>query len=76
MTTITIPKTEYKEIIKTQEKLSQKLDLIQRMIIELIRDEINSQYSKKINRLSQEIDQGKGIKFSNLREMKKYLNSL
>ncbi|MEK9209433.1 MAG: hypothetical protein AAB926_01225 [Patescibacteria group bacterium] len=76
MTTITISKNEYLKIIKTQEKLEEKLDLLQKMFKEEIQDEIRPEYVKKLDRIDAEIDKGKGVKFSSISEMKKYLRSL
>ena len=76
MTTITISKKEYLKIIKTQEKLEEKLDLLQKMFKEEIQDEIRPEYVKKLDRIDAEIDKGKGVKFSSISEMKKYLRSL
>lgn len=76
MGTITIPKTEYQNIIKSQVKLSRRLDLMQKMISEFITDEISPEYVKKLNRISAQMDKGEGIRFSNPKEMKKYLSNL
>lgn len=76
MTTITIPKTEYMKIVKTQEELKNKVNLLQKMFQNEICEEIRPEYIKKLERLDREIDKGKCVRFTSVSEMKKYLHNL
>lgn len=76
MTTVTIPKNEYLKIVETQEKLREKLDLLQKMFEEEIQEEIRPEYAKKLDRISADLDKGRGVRFLNAREAKKYLRNL
>ena len=39
-------------------------------------DEVTPEYAKKLERISREVDEGKGKKFENMRELKEYLAKL
>ncbi|MDP2767890.1 MAG: hypothetical protein Q8O41_10675 [Candidatus Methanoperedens sp.] len=76
MNTITIPKSEYSKIVRTQEALKKRVDLLQKMFKEEICEEVRPEYIKKLERIDKEIDKGKCTRFSSAAEMKKYLRNL
>lgn len=77
MATITIPKSEYSKIVKTQEELKKKVDLLQKMFFDTEEyREVRPEYIKKLERIDAEIDKGKCVRFSGAAEMKKYLRNL
>ena len=76
MSTITVSKKEYRTIVRNQEVLARKLDMIQRIVRDSLQDEIRSEYAKKLDRISDGMDRGRGMCFANAREMRKYLKSL
>ena len=77
MTTITIPKTEYLKIVKTQEELKKRVDLLQKMFFDAEEDrEVRPEYIKKLERIDASLDKGKGVRFLSANEAKKYLINL
>lgn len=76
MTTITIPKSEYSKIIKTQEELKGKVDWLQRALQDAVRDELRPEYAKKLDHISASLDKGKGKRFLDKKSAKQYLKNL
>lgn len=76
MNTITLPKTEYLNMHKTQKELKQRLDLMEKMLMDFTKDEVISARVNKLNKISADMDKGIGAKFANAREVKNYLNNL
>ncbi len=76
MTTITIPKSEYTKIIKTQNELKKRVDFLQKKFEEEILDEVTPNYVRKLERISAGMNKGKGVKFSSASDMRKYLDNL
>ncbi|MBU3926067.1 hypothetical protein KJ763_02775 [Patescibacteria group bacterium] len=77
MATITIPKSEYSKIVRTQEELKKKVSLLQKMFLDAEEDrEVRPEYIKKLERIDAEINKGKCIRFSSVAEMRKYLRNL
>lgn len=76
MNTVVIPKTEYLKIIKTQESLKKKVNMLQKMVEEEIQEEVRPEYIKKLDRLDAEMDKGKGTRFLSAEEAKEYLKNL
>lgn len=76
MNTIAIPKTQYRDALKTQYEEKHKATLTKKEDFDCGCDEVTDAYAKKLERISREVDEGKGISFSNAREMKKYMDSL
>ena len=76
MTTFTIPKNEYLKIVENQEKLRKKVDLLQKILKEEIQDEIRPEYARKLDHISADLDKGKGIRFLDAKEAKRYLKNL
>ncbi|MBT4894749.1 hypothetical protein HON59_01655 [bacterium] len=76
MNTITLSKTKYLNIQDSQKKLMQKVELMQKMLLELAEDNVLPKYADKLNKISADMDKGKGVKFANARDMEKYLNEI
>jgi len=64
MTTIIIPKKEYQNIIQRQSFIEKELAFLKKSLLEL--DEVNIKPSvlRRWERISRELDQGKGRAFS------------
>jgi len=54
----------------------QKVELMQKMLLELAEDNVRPKYADKLNKISADMDKGKGVKFANARDMEKYLNEI
>lgn len=76
MNTITIPRSEYLKIVKSQEKLSEKVDKLQRTLEVVMQDEFKPEYAKKLDRISASFDRGKGVRFLDSKNAKRYLRSM
>lgn len=76
MNTITLSKTKYLDIHNSQKKLTQKVNLMQKILMDLTEDNVCPEYADKLNKISGSMDKGKGIKFANAREVEKYLNEI
>ena len=76
MTTITMPKKEYARIIKTQEQLSSKLNVLTHLFKQELGGEIRPEYAKKLNRISKDLNKGKGTRLLSANEAKNFLDNL
>ncbi len=76
MNTITLPKNKYMQILNTQEKLQGDLTRLQKIVSYIAQDEINPGYMTKLYKIEKGLSAGKGIKFKNKREIKKFFHSL
>ncbi len=76
MNTVRISRIEYLNILKTQKELSFKVAAIESIISDSFLDEVSQKYAMKLERISTEMDKGKGKRFSNVQDMKKYLRAL
>lgn len=76
MTTITIPIKEYKQSIQLQKSILSRLDILQRVILENARDEINPGYIERLAKIERGLSAGKGIMLKNKSEIKKFFRSL
>ena len=73
---ITLPKIEYLNMYKNQKELKQRLDLIEKMIIDVAKDEVDLLYANKLKKISVDMDNGRGIKFAGIQKVKNHLNNL
>ena len=76
MNMITLPKIEYLNMHKTQKELKQRLDCVEKMLMDFTKDEVVSARANKLNKISSSMDKGVGAKFANAQEVKNYLNNL
>ena len=76
MNTITIPKKEYEELLRRQEKTEKELGILKNMVeSEMDETGIYPAMLKRWEHISQMMDKGKGRSFSSVKEMKKWLKS-
>ncbi len=76
MNTVMIPVKEYKQSIKLQRSILSRLDLLQKVFFESSKDEIDPIKLKHFEKISLDLDKGKGKKFSSFSPFKNYLRSL
>ena len=76
MTTITIPIKEYKQSIQMQKSILSRLDFLQKIVFESSKDEIISNKIKHFEKISLDLDNGKGKKFYSISSFKNYLRDL
>ena len=76
MNTVTLPKYQYTRILETQEKLQGDLTRLQKIVSYMTQDEVSPEYSKKISKIEKGLFAGKGIKFKNKSEVKKFFKAL
>lgn len=76
MNTIAIPKIKSYNALKTQGVIRHSINLTKKEDFDCGCDEVTDAYAKKLDRISKEAEDGKGISFSNVREMKKYMDFL
>lgn len=77
MNTITIPKNEYKKMLKKQVELQSQITDLRDFIIETIKKEELKPFAiKRIEKISRSIDKGSGKKFNSIGSLKSYLKCL
>jgi len=76
MTTITIPIKEYKQSIQMQKSILSRLDLLQKVVFESSKDKVSSEKIKYFEKISLDLDNGKGKKFPSFSSFKNYLRDL
>ncbi|MBI5798943.1 MAG: hypothetical protein HZB10_03350 [Candidatus Yonathbacteria bacterium] len=76
MNTITLPKSKYVQILDTQEKLRGDLSRLQKIVFHIAEDSVNSKYLAKLSKIETGLSNGKGTKFRNKSEIKKFFASL
>ncbi len=76
MNTIAVPIKEYKHLLKRQKKVEAELDFIKKIV--LVDDEkfIRPSILKKWERISRDMENGKGLFFDSVAEMRKWLKNL
>ena len=76
MDTVTISRSAYQALIQEQTRTAEELLSLKKAVARLAQDEITPQYAKKLEKRSQSLDAGKGIKFSSMRSFRSYLRAL
>ena len=76
MNTVTLPKNQYMQILNTQEKLRGDLTRLQTIVSYIAQDELTPKYIKRLSKIEKGLSFGKGIKFKNKSEIKKFFRSL
>ena len=76
MNTITIPIKEYKQSIQIQKGILSRLDLLQKIVFENSKDEISIDKMKYLEKISFDLDNNKGKKFSSVSSFRTYLKNL
>ncbi len=77
MNIITLPKKQYETLIRRQERVERELALLREVVKEQAEDDlIRSPVLKKWERISRDLDRGRGRSFASLKEMKAWLRAL
>lgn len=76
MNMITLPKNKYIQILDTQEKLRGDLTRLQKIVSYIAQDEVSPEYLSKLSKIETGLSAGKGFKFKNKGEIKKFFTSL
>jgi len=77
MITVTIPKKEYRNLIRRQERVEEELDILKKVVRREIQEQqIVPSVLKRWERISHDLDRGKGRSFSSAREMERWLKHL
>ena len=67
---------KYTEVLRRQEKLEREFNMLKKAVLETDETNINPAVLKRWERISKDLDNGKGRQFSSLRDMKKWLARL
>lgn len=77
MNTVTIPKKEYKSMIQRQQKLEREMSAVKSLLRQEIGEEqIKPSVLKRWERISHEMDRGKGYFFSSPKEALSWLKKI
>lgn len=76
MNTIALPRSAYNEILKRQERTDMAVAKLQEAFELFNQAELRPEVVKRIEKQSRMLDQGKGIKFKNMKELRAYVRSL
>lgn len=76
MTTITIPKKEYRQLVKNQAQTAEQISILRRIVEQLTQDELKPAYAKKLESRSAALDAGKGRDFDTPKQFRSYLAAL
>jgi hypothetical protein len=76
MELVTLPKTEYRKLIKAQEEMRKQLGRLTERVDVLSDDVISSVVQKKLDKLSRSMEKGSGKRFSSITAFKSYVASL
>ena len=66
----------YQTIFKRQDMLERKLDILMRQIFSSDESNIRPEVLQRWDRISRDLDRGKGKKFSSVKEVKSWLKSI
>lgn len=77
MQLVTIPKTEYNRILQNQEELRSEVSALRKALLTDEDDwKLKPSVKRRLDRLSKELDEGRGRRFKNIKEFSKYLRNL
>ncbi len=76
MNTVTLPKNQYMQILSTQDKFQVDLSRLERMVSYMVQDEVSPVYMTRLSKIEKGLSAGKGVKFKNKSELKKFFRSL
>lgn len=77
MTTVTLPKKEYKILVRRQEQVERELAILKEIVKEQAEDDlVRPSVLKKWERISRDLDSGKGRVFKSQREVKAWFKNL
>lgn len=73
----TVTKREYETLVARQRRLEQEISLLKEIVqTDLEGERIRPEVIRRLDRLSRELDGGKGRSFSSLAEMRRWLKRL
>ena len=77
MQTITIPKKEYQGIVRRQARIEQEVRAVKKMLLQE-RDEVEIRPGVRARweKISRDLDEGKGLPFSSVSKMRNWLKNL
>ena len=74
---LTITQKDYQRLLRRQDKIEAELNLVKKVVHEQVEEErIHPKILKRWERISRDLDRGKGRSFSSLFEMKRWLKNL
>lgn len=76
MSTITLPKNKYTQILDTQEKLRGDLARLQKIVSYIAQDEVNPEYAARLSKIEKGLSADRGLKFKNKSEVKRFFRAL
>ncbi len=76
MKTVAISKKEYSDLVRRQNKIESAVRALEYFVRYETQDKVTDEYKKKLALWSKELDEGKGKRFSSIKNMRKYLKSL
>lgn len=76
MNTISLPKTKYRKILQNQSDFARELRQLKSVVETVMADEVNDRTKKRLEKISQSMDQGEGKSFKSMKEFRKYLKLL
>lgn len=76
MNIVTLPRNKYMQILETQEKLRGDLTRLQKIVSYIAQDEVNPEYVMRLSRIEKGLSAGRGVKFKNKSEVKKFFKAL
>lgn len=76
MQKVTISQTEYKKLLENQKGLQARVDTLQRIIEDQLREEIRPEVLRKIEKRSKAMNGGAGIKLRSVKEIKAFFRNL
>ena len=75
MSVLTMPK-EYKYLVKRQEKMEVELDFLKKIVLADEEKFIRPSVLKKWEKISKDMDKGKGLFFDSVTDMKNWMKNL
>ena len=76
MSTIYIQKSELKKIINDQKEHRYEIEDLKKIILDSLKDELKPSVIKRLEFRSKRMDEGQGKRFSSVKSLKSYLETL
>lgn len=76
MQLVAIPKNEYRKILQNQEELRSEVSALRQIVAEEFSEELRPSIKRRLERISKEMDQGRGHRFKSVAEFKKFMHEL
>ena len=72
----TITQTEYKKLVQRQDRVEKELHTLKEVVRKETEEYINPLATKRWERISRDLDNGKGRTFSSIKKMNQWLKNL